>query len=206
MKINKGNLTVLLALLLVIDQVSKIVIKLNMSIGESFNVFGDWFHILFIENAGAAFGMSFGGVFGKVFLTIFRIVAIAFLGYYISRLVNKLRDNIVVPKGVIIGLVFILAGAAGNLIDSLFYGVIFSESTINHVAEIFPISGGYAPFLQGKVVDMLYFPIIESTYPTWFPGCGGESFTFFSPIFNVADSYITCGFAYLLLFKRKFFN
>lgn len=206
MKPNKLNLAVFFTLLLIIDQVSKFIIKLNMTIGEAISVFGDWFYILFVENPGAAFGMSFGGVAGKIFLTLFRIVAIGLLTYYILKLLKRLRsDRRSVPTGVMIGLVLIVAGAAGNLVDSLFYGMIFSESTPYEVATLFPEGGGYAPFLQGKVVDMLYFPIIKSTYPAWFPGVGGEEFIFFSPIFNLADTYITCGFIYLLLFQHKFF-
>lgn len=207
MKPTKKNLFTLLTLLLIIDQISKFLVKLNMTIGESFHVAGDWFQIYFIENPGAAFGMSLGGVVGKIILTLFRAVAITALIYYILKLLKGSTGiQNITPKGVLIGLIFITAGAAGNLIDSLFYGVIFSESTTSQLAQFLPTGGGYAPFLQGKVVDMLYFPIIEGTLPSWFPFNAGEPFIFFSPIFNVADSYITCGFAYLLLFQKKFFN
>ncbi|MEG1554112.1 MAG: lipoprotein signal peptidase [Rikenellaceae bacterium] len=207
MKTNNRNLFILLSLLLIIDQISKFAVKLNMTLGESFSVCGDWFQIYFIENPGAAFGMSLGGVAGKIALTLFRFIAISFLIYYITKLTAKER-NIQgrIPKGVFIALVFITAGAAGNLIDSLFYGEIFSASTTAQLSEFMPANGGYAPFLQGKVVDMLYFPIIDTTLPEWMPIWGGEHFLFFSPIFNLADSYITCAFAYLLLFQRKFFN
>lgn len=207
MKTNNRNLFILLAILLIIDQISKFIIKLNMTLGESIHVVGDWFQIYFIENSGAAFGMSLGGVAGKIILTLSRAVAITLLIYYITKLTRRER-NIQgrVPKGVLVALVFITAGAAGNLIDSLFYGVIFSASTTTQVAQFLPAGGGYAPFLQGKVVDMLYFPIIQGTFPSWMPFNAGEPFTFFSAIFNVADSYITCAFAYLILFQRKFFN
>jgi len=187
--------------LLVLDQVVKIWVKTHMTLDQYFLIFGEWFQIRFLENPGAAYGFQFGGDYGKLFLSLFRIAAVAFLAYFINRLV---KHN--APKGVLIGFLLIFAGAIGNIIDSAFYGLIFSESTYSTVAAMFPEGGGYGSFLHGKVVDMLYFPIINSTYPLWFPVVGGEDFTFFSPIFNVADSYITIGVLYLLLFQYKFFK
>lgn len=187
--------------LLIIDQISKIWIKTNMTIGESIPVFGSWFQIYFIENNGMAFGMQFGGVWGKILLTAFRIVLIGFIIGYIKSLISKKA-----PVAVVFGVSLILIGAMGNVIDSLFYGLLFGESTFTQIASFLPEGGGYAPFMQGKVVDMLYFPLIDTTLPEWIPFWGGEDFIFFRPIFNIADSCITIGVAYLLLFQRKFFS
>ncbi len=187
--------------LLIIDQISKIWIKTNMTIGESIPVFGSWFQIYFIENNGMAFGMQFGGVWGKILLTAFRIVLIGFIIGYIKSLISKKA-----PVAVVFGVSLILIGAMGNVIDSLFYGLLFGESTFTQIASFLPEGGGYAPFMQGKVVDMLYFPLIDTTLPEWIPFWGGEDFIFFRPIFNIADSCITIGVGYLLLFQRKFFS
>ena len=202
MQLSRGKkITLLVALILVIDQVVKIWIKTNMTIGESIPVFGDWFKIYFIENNGMAFGMQFGGAIGKLLLSLFRIVLIGFIIYYIKKLLRKQA-----PMGVIYGVGLILVGAVGNVVDSMFYGLIFSESTFTQVATFLPEGGGYASFLHGKVVDMLYFPLIDTTLPNWVPIWGGEQFLFFRPIFNIADSCITIGVFYLLLFHRKFFS
>lgn len=193
----KGTKLLLLGLLLVvIDQVMKILVKTNMSVGEQFNVIGEWFRILFIENKGMAFGMSFGGVIGKYLLTAFRIGLFAFLFWWIRKLLR--REN-PVPTGVLVGLTLIAAGALGNIIDCLFYGLIFSESAPGVVASF---GGHYAPFMQGKVVDMLYFPLW--TWPDWVPFVGGD--IFFEPIFNFADSCVTVGALYLIIFQFKFFS
>ncbi len=193
----KGNKLLLLGIVLVvIDQVIKILVKTNMSIGEQFNVIGDWFRILFIENKGMAFGMSFGGVVGKYLLTAFRIGLFAFLVWWIRKLLR--REN-PVPTGVLVGLTLIAAGALGNIFDCLFYGLIFSESAPGVVATF---GGHYAPFMQGKVVDMLYFPLW--TWPDWVPFVGGD--IFFEPIFNFADSCVTVGALYLIIFQFKFFS
>ena len=196
MKVGKGTRLLLLgAVLVVLDQVIKILVKTNMSIGESFSVFRDWFQILFIENKGMAFGMSFGGVLGKYALSAFRIVLFVVLTIWISRLAKREKP---VPTGVLVGLTLITAGALGNIIDCLFYGLIFTESTPGVVATF----GHYAPFMQGKVVAMFYFPLW--TWPDWVPLVGGD--IFFEPVFNFADSCVTVGAIYLLLFQWKFFS
>lgn len=194
------KLTLFILLLLLIDQVVKFAVKLDMELYQSIPVFGNWFIIHFIENPGAAFGMQLGGEWGKLLLSLIRIAAIALIAWYLHKLVKSSA-----PKGVLIGFALILAGAIGNMIDSAFYGLIFSESTPYAAATLFPEGGGYASFLHGKVVDMLYFPIINSTWPQWMPWVGGRDFTFFSPVFNLADSYITVAVFYLLIFKHKYF-
>jgi len=168
-----------------------------MTIGDEFHVFGNWFIIHFTENNGMAFGMEFWGKSGKLFLSLFRIVAIGAIGYYIYQLIKQKAST-----GLILGVSAIMAGAIGNLIDSAFYGLIFSDS-IAETAKLLPAGGGYSSFLHGRVVDMLYFPIINTTYPQWIPWVGGQHFVFFSPVFNLADSAITTGVFYLLIFQRK---
>ena len=186
---------IVIFLVLLIDQISKFWVKLNMTIGESFSVLGDWFQIYFIENNGMAFGWEFGAQYGKLAFSIFRIIAVALLFYFIYYLSKKKTKF-----GPLFGISLITAGALGNIIDGMFYGMIFSESTFYQVATLFPEGGGYAGFLQGKVVDMLYFPLF--TFPEWVPFFGGQ--IFFSPIFNIADSAITIGFLYLLIFQWDF--
>ena len=191
-------------ILLAIDQIIKIMVKLNMKIGESFGMFGEnsnWAQILFIENNGMAFGMQFGGIVGKLCLSIFRLVLIVAIIWFINRLITKNNAR----WSILISLTFVLAGAIGNIIDSAFYGLIFSESTLFTVADVTPFGDGYAPFLCGKVVDMFYFPIIKTTLPSWFPFWGGEEFEFFRPIFNFADACVSCSAIYMLFFERKFF-
>jgi len=192
---------VIIFLVLLVDQLSKILVKTNMTLGQSIPVFGNWFLLHFTENPGMAFGFQFAGEYGKLMLTIFRIVAVVFISIYLSRMVGKNA-----PTGFIISVSMILAGALGNIIDSVFYGVVFSASYFNQVAAAFPESGGYAPLLYGKVVDMLYFPIIQTTFPAWFPFWGGQEFIFFRPVFNAADSSITIGVFVLLLFQKSFFR
>ena len=191
MKVSKGRLLLILGIaLVVIDQVIKVLVKTNMTLGESFNVIGDWFRIFFIENEGMAFGMKFGGAFGKFLLSFLRIGLFAAIVWWISRLLKRQGT----PTGVVVGLTMIAAGAMGNIIDCYFYGLIFSESTQWEVAHL---GGSYAPFMFGKVVDMFYFPIIDTTFPDWLPFIGGNPFRFFAPVFNFADSCVTCGALYL---------
>ena len=186
------------AAVLIIDQIIKIWIKTTMHLGEEFNVFGNWFVIHFVENYGMAFGMEMGGSIGKIFLSIFRIVAVGAIIYYLIKLCK--RENTSISYITCISLV--LAGAVGNIIDSVFYGVIF-DSSIGQVASIFPEDGGYSTWLHGRVVDMFYFPLIESRFPDWMPIWGGETFIFFRPVFNFADAAICVGLAWLLLFHRE---
>ena len=186
---------IIIFIVLLLDQILKFWVKLNMTIGESFPVLGDWFQIYFIENNGMAFGWEFGAQFGKFALSIFRIIAVALLFYLIYYLSKKK-----IKFGPLLGISLITAGALGNIIDGMFYGLIFSESTFMQVATLFPEGGGYAGFLQGKVVDMFYFPLF--TFPEWVPFFGGQ--IFFSPIFNIADSAITIGFLYLIIFQWNF--
>ena len=186
---------IIIIIVIILDQILKFWIKLNMTIGESFSVIGDWFQIYFIENNGMAFGWELGAEFGKIALGIFRLIAVALLFYLIYYL-NKKK----IKFGPLLGISLITAGALGNIIDGMFYGMIFSESTFTQVATLFPEGGGYAGFMQGKVVDMLYFPLF--TFPDWIPFFGGQ--IFFSPIFNIADSAITIGFLYLLIFQWNF--
>ena len=193
-RLSKGVRLLLLGLVLVvIDQVIKVLVKTHMTLGESIPVLGNWFQLFFVENKGMAFGMAFGGVIGKYLLTLFRLALFGFLTWWISALIKRGT----VPTGVLVGLTLITAGALGNIIDCLFYGLIFSESTFQTVATL----GSYAPFMQGKVVDMFYLPLW--VWPDWVPGLGGH--IFFEPVFNFADSCVTCGAIYLILFHWKFF-
>lgn len=188
----------IIMLLLVIDQAIKIAVKLNMSLGDQIVIF-DWFRISFIENNGMAWGMELGS---KLFLSLFRVVAVAFLLFYIYK---QIRAN--ARLGYIVVLCMICAGAAGNIFDSLFYGKIFSASEpFGPPAHLVEWGSGYADMLMGKVVDMFYFPLIRGTFPDWFPLWGGEDFIFFSPVFNFADSCITVGVALILFFYRKEIN
>ncbi len=192
---------IIVIIILIIDQVSKFWIKTTMYLGEEIPVLGDWFILHFTENEGMAFGMQFGGEYGKLILSLFRIVAIIFIGAYIYIMSKKGATN-----GLIISFSLIFAGAMGNIIDSAFYGLIFSESSYHTVATLFPDSGGYATFLHGKVVDMLYFPLFKGYLPEWIPFWGGDYFIFFRPVFNIADSAITIGVLMLILFNRRFFQ
>jgi signal peptidase II len=196
-----GKKSVLLILfILFIDQVLKIWVKTHMSIGQEIHLFGNWGLIHFIENNGMAFGMEMGGRIGKSILSIFRIIAIIGIGYFLASLINK-KANLYL----ILAVSAIMAGAIGNVIDSAFYGLIFSES-FNQPAVLFPPEGGYSSFLHGKVVDMFYFPIIDTHWPDWSPIKSGESFVFFRPVFNIADSSITCGVISIVLFQKRMFR
>ena len=191
----KGRLaTLIVVAILLIDQAIKIWVKTSMCLHESIQV-TDWFYITFIENMGMAFGMQLGS---KILLSLFRVVAIAALAYYIwLEMKRKTRT------GYIVCLAMILAGAAGNLIDCLFYGLIFNESSPYYVSYFVPFGTGYAPLLMGKVVDMFYFPLIETEWPLWMPFVGGEHFVFFSPVFNFADASISVSVVWLILFYRE---
>ena len=186
--------TLIVVAILLIDQAIKIWVKTSMSLHESIHV-TDWFYITFIENNGMAFGMQLGS---KIVLSLFRVVAIIALGYYIWLQVRKQART-----GYIVCLSMVLAGAAGNLIDCLFYGLVFNASSPYYLSYFVPFGTGYAPFLMGKVVDMFYFPLIETEWPSWMPFVGGDHFVFFSPVFNFADASISVSVVLLLLFYRE---
>ncbi len=194
--ITQGRMACLIIFaVLVIDQIMKVTVKTNMYLGEAIQV-TDWFYIDFIENNGMAYGMTF---INKLVLSLFRIAAISALCYYLWKVIREKSHR----WGYTICLSMIVAGAIGNLIDCLFYGMIFTQSTPFDVASVVTWGDGYAPVLYGKVVDMLYFPLIETTLPEWLPFWGGEDYIFFSPVFNFADSCISVGIVLLLLFFRK---
>ena len=196
MRYSKGwGAALIVMLLLILDQALKIWIKTHMQLHESIEI-TPWFYLYFTENPGMAFGIE---VIGKLFLSVFRIIAVGFIGYYLYKLV---KQNYAFGFIACISLIF--AGAIGNIIDSIFYGVVFDHS-FGQVASFMPEGGGYASWLHGKVVDMLYFPLYEGFLPQWIPIWGGDFFVFFRPVFNLADSYITIGVFILLLFHRKFF-
>lgn len=186
-------LIILSAAILVVDQVVKILVKTHMHLGEDIPLIGTWCHLHFVENEGFAFGTAIGGITGKYILTLFRIAASAFIAWLIAKYIREGQR-----KSLVLSLTLILAGALGNIIDSCFYGLIFNESYYN-VATLFPPEGGYAPFLQGRVVDMFYFPLFEFDWPMWVPFLGGQHFEFFNAIFNVADATITIGVVWLLI-------
>ncbi len=192
----------LVLIILIIDQVLKFWVKTNMSLGDSIPMFGDWAYIHFVENKGMAFGWQLfgGGGFGKVFLSVFRILAIGGIAFYLYSLVKHNKHKIFIYT-----IALVLAGAVGNLIDSLFYGIIFDASGPFTVAAFMPEEGGYSSFLHGNVVDMFYFPMIEGTYPEWVPWLGGDYYQFFQPVFNVADAAISVGVVILIIGQKKFF-
>lgn len=196
MKLSKGLLaTIIIAAVVIIDQVIKIYVKTHFYLGEYVTV-TSWFHLVFIENNGMAFGME---LVGKLFLTLFRVALAGALIWYIWKIRNCVR----VTVGYVVCLALIVAGALGNIIDCLFYGLIFNNPMPPEVATMFPPDGGYASLFHGRVVDMFYFPLFSFTWPSWIPGVGGETFEFFKPIFNFADAAITVGILTLIIFYYK---
>jgi signal peptidase II len=204
------QVTLLIILILLADQALKFYIKTNYHMNEEHNMVGNWAKLHFIENKGMAWGWEFGGDFGKIFLTLFRLFAV-FFGVYYLRKITKEKQH----RGFIICVGLIFAGAVGNLIDSMFYGLIFTESPergtmiaegSSAIAKFVSPGNGYGTFLHGKVVDMFYFPIFDATWPKWMPFVGGEKFEFFSPVFNLADASISAGVITILVFQNRFFH
>ena len=192
-------LAVILSVIL-FDQIFKIWIKTNMYLGQEFSVFGNWFIIHFVENNGMAFGLEFGGDMGKIVLSVFRIIAVSAIGYYLFSYAKKGAK-----VGLIIAGSLIFSGALGNILDSAFYGLIFNDS-YHQISEFMPADGGYASFLFGKVVDMLYFPMFSGTFPDWLPIWGGDNYLFFRPVFNIADTAISLGIGMIIVFQKRFFE
>lgn len=195
----KKPLLIIFAVLL-IDQLIKLYVKTHFFLGEEVHVAGDWFILHFTENNGMAYGMEFGGDWGKLALSLFRIVFVSAMGVYLWKLTKEKSEPLF-----IISLSLIFAGAVGNIIDSVFYGVIFSDSNFE-IARLLPEEGGYSSFLHGKVVDMFYFPVIQGHFPDWFPIWATEEFIFFRPVFNFADAAITAGVAIIILFQKRIFD
>lgn len=187
---------IIIVLVLVLDQVLKIWVKTHFYLGEDFKI-TEWFQLVFVENNGMAFGMQF---VGKLFLTLFRIVAVSLLVWYLVVVCRRQKE----PIGFVVCLALITAGAAGNIFDSLFYGLIFNNPAPPQVAQLFPPDGGYAPLFYGKVVDMFYFPLFSFTWPSWMPVVGGSEFLFFQPVFNLADAAISVGIIVLLIFYSHY--
>ena len=198
MSVTRKSILIIL-LILVADQTLKILVKTHMTLYQQIPIFGNWGILHFVENNGMAFGMALPGSLGKILLTCFRILAVVGIGYYMRHLIRRKAHT-----GLIITLAMVMAGAIGNILDSVFYGVIFSSSSPAQLATMFPEGGGYAPLMQGKVVDMFYFPIIKGNYPSWFRG--GSSFIFFRHVFNIADSSITIAVVIILLKQKSFFK
>ena len=197
---NRTKALLLIFSILIADQIVKIIVKTNMVIGEEIPVLGSWFRIHYLENNGMAFGLEWGGKGGKIALSVFRMAAIAGIAWYLDSIIKKNAHT-----GLILSISAIIAGAAGNLIDSAFYGMIFSESW-HTPAVLFPKGGGYSSFMLGRVVDMLYFPIIDTHWPDWSPFRPGQTFIFFRPVFNIADASITTGVLAILVFQKRFFG
>lgn len=188
-------------IVLVLDQWLKFYIKTHFTLGESRMIFNNWFELHFTENPGMAFGLTLGGKWGKILLTTFRIIASGIIVYYIANLIKESAKTMMI---VLVSL--ILAGAVGNIIDSLFYGIFFNESTYHSLAQFMPVEGGYAPMFMGKVVDMLYFPLVDTFWPDWIPYFGGTRFQFFRPVFNIADAAISVGVFTIIAFRRQLFE
>ena len=192
---------ILVAIIVILDQALKCWVKTHMYIGQEYDIIGRWFRIQFIQNEGMAYGISFGAAAGKVFLTLLRLAAVVIGFIILKKLAIKKY-----PKGLMICGALIIAGALGNLIDSMFYGLIFSASTTTQMAQFLPSGGGYAGFLHGKVVDMFYFPIYQGILPSWIPFKGGQPFELFQYVFNVSDASISIGVIAILMFQKRFFK
>lgn len=198
-RLTKGYAALIIILAVIIaDQVLKFWVKTHFYLGESVEIL-PWFQLLFVENNGMAFGMEIGS---KMFLSVFRVAVLIAGIWYLC----KIRLNERFPMGFTVCIALIVAGAAGNIIDGIFYGVIFNNPMPPEVATLFPASGGYAPLLHGKVVDMLYFPLFTITWPDWMPMVGGEQFRFFQPVFNIADAAISVGTIVIVLFYSRYFG
>lgn len=198
MSLTRKSILIVL-LILMADQTLKILVKTNMTLYQQIPIFGNWGILHFVENNGMAFGMALPGSLGKILLTSFRLLASVAIGFYLRHLIR-----VKAHAGLVIALSMVLAGALGNIIDSVFYGMLFSSSSPVQAASMFPEGGGYAPLMQGKVVDMFYFPLIKGNYPSWFRG--GSNFIFFRPVFNIADSSISVAVAIILFQQKKFFK
>lgn len=198
MSITRKSILIVLLILLA-DQTLKFLVKTHMTLYQQIPFLGNWGILHFVENNGMAFGMALPGSLGKILLTSFRILAVVAIAFYLRHLIRSKAHT-----GLIISLSMVMAGALGNIIDSVFYGLIFSSSSPVETAVLFPEGGGYAPLMQGKVVDMFYFPILKGNYPGWFRG--GSSFIFFRPVFNIADSSITVAVFIILFNQRRFFK
>ena len=199
----KRTIFLIVCLIVIADQALKIYVKTHFHVGESHAILGNWFKLYFIENEGMAYGWKFGGGWGKIMLTLFRLAAVIFGFFYIKNIIDKKYH-----RGYIFCAALIFAGALGNLIDSLFYGMIFENSSMlaYNVAKIFP-AHGYAGFLHGRVVDMLYFPLVHiDKLPNWIPFFGGKEFSFFNYIFNIADASVSIGVITIILFRKHFFK
>jgi signal peptidase II len=201
--VKKYAIVLFILLILILDQYTKFFIKTHYYLGEEHTIAKDWFKLHFVENEGMAWGWKLGGSWGKILLSVFRLIAVGYGVYFINKIINEKYH-----KGFIICVALIFAGALGNSIDSLFYGLVFTESdpVSQNVAKFLPSGGGYGKFLQGKVVDMLYFPMVNGTYPSWIPKLGGKPFEFFSPVFNFADAAISSGLITIFLFQKRFFK
>ncbi len=186
----------IIAAVIIVDQIVKIWVKTHFYLGEDVEL-TTWFKLRFIENKGMAFGMELGS---KLFLSIFRIVVVGALIYYLCKVVKK----VFMPRGYVACLSLIIAGAAGNIFDCIFYGLIFNDPVAPDVAQFVPVGTGYAPVFFGKVVDMLYFPLFSFTWPEWIPGVGGSVFSFFEPVFNIADAAISVGMIVLIIFYHRY--
>jgi len=199
----KGYTKPLLIILsvLLLDQIIKFWVKLHMTLGQEFKIIGNKALIHFTENNGMAFGMEFGGEAGKLALSVFRILAVFGIGYGLVYMIKRKYN-----RGLILCVSLIFAGALGNIIDSTFYGIVFSESTWYDKAQFLPEAGGYSSLFHGKVVDMFYFPLLQGTFPSWFPLWSNEEFIFFRPVFNLADSAISLGVIIILIFQKRYFK